>query len=242
MGTVAALRAFAELVLPSCCAGCGAPVAPLCPACDQVVRTARRGRARPARPRPCPSGFPPTWSAVPYDGPVAAMLRAFKDAGRGDLAGPLSGLLRTAVAGAIAGDRQLRAALLEDRPVLVVPVPSRGASVRARGREPMSELARHAVAGTGLRVVPALRIGSLVAGAGVDQAGLGADARAVNVAGTMRVRRRAAVVPGSVCLVLDDIVTTGSTLAESARALRAAGARSVSAATVAATQRHTTSL
>jgi predicted amidophosphoribosyltransferase len=38
-------------------------------------------------------------------------------------------------------------------------------------------------------------------------------------------------------IITDDLITTGASLAESARALRAAGARVVGAATVAATQR-----
>jgi predicted amidophosphoribosyltransferase len=66
-----------------------------------------------------------------------------------------------------------------------------------------------------------------------DQAGLGSAARAVNLAGAMR------ATPGAPCRVvlLDDVMTTGSTLVEAARALREHGHAVLGAAVLGATTR-----
>ncbi|MDP9240748.1 MAG: ComF family protein, partial [Actinomycetota bacterium] len=76
----------------------------------------------------------------------------------------------------------------------------------------------------------------------LDSAGLDAGRRAANLAGAMVVRDLrlhggwAAVSPDGVVLV-DDLVTTGATLAEAARALAVAGHPPRTAAVIAATER-----
>ncbi|WP_242903273.1 ComF family protein [Actinomadura terrae] len=67
-----------------------------------------------------------------------------------------------------------------------------------------------------------------------DQAGLNATERAANLAGALEVNPRTDMT-GRRVLLADDVITTGASLAESARALRAAGAEVTAAATVAAT-------
>jgi predicted amidophosphoribosyltransferase len=68
----------------------------------------------------------------------------------------------------------------------------------------------------------------------LDQAGLDAGERRANLQGALRSRRR---LDGVDVVVVDDVVTTGATLAEAARALTAAGARIRGASVVAATPR-----
>nr|WP_246256587.1 phosphoribosyltransferase family protein [Isoptericola halotolerans] len=120
-------------------------------------------------------------------------------------------------------------------PVAVVPAPSAPSSRLRRGREPVRVLAR-AVA-DGLRagdvratVVPALRR----RGATRDQVGLGARARGRNLAASLVVRRGAAVA-GTPCLLVDDVLTTGATLAAAELALARAGAAVLGALVLAAT-------
>jgi predicted amidophosphoribosyltransferase len=67
-----------------------------------------------------------------------------------------------------------------------------------------------------------------------DSAGLDAAQRRTNLAGRYRARPGA---PGARLVLVDDVVTSGATLTEAARALRAAGEHLVLAAVVAATPR-----
>jgi predicted amidophosphoribosyltransferase len=170
---------------------------------------------------------------------VRVALVAFKDGDRRDLQTVLSPMLSDAMAAALVGDPRLRAVLLSgDRPVLVVPVPSSLAAVRRRGDAPLELLTRAAVAHTRcegeLLVCPALRLGRRVA----DQSGLNHTQRAANLEHAMQVRPRwRAIIRGATCLLVDDVLTTGATIAEAARALRAGGAAHVAAAAVAATHR-----
>ncbi|MFK5582345.1 ComF family protein [Serinicoccus sp. LYQ131] len=226
------LRALLELAAPSGCGGCEARGSRWCPACDAVLR------ATPPRrwwPTPTPPGMPPTWAGPAYQGVVRAAVVAWKESDRVDLTHPLSTVLTAAVSAALLGSPEHRAALAAGRPVPVVPAPSARSSTRARGRAPVRELARTAL-GPGV-VVDALLLGRPVH----DQAGLSAAERARNLAGALTVRTPLRTgLRDLPCVVVDDVVTTGSTLAECARALSQAGSGPVVAAVVAATARHPT--
>ena len=242
MGVVArSLAATLEMALPTLCGGCGAPGPPWCPMCAREAARATSPGPRPVLPTPCPRGLPPTWAAGPYDAATRAALVAFKDGDRRDLTMVLAPMLSRAVGAALAEDRYLRAVLASGNgPLFVVPVPSSTAAVRRRGDAPLELMTRACVAQMAcsraeLIVTPALRLCRRVA----DQAGLDHRQRAANLEGAMQVRSRwRDCVQGVTCLLVDDVLTTGATLVEAARALRAAGAAHVAAATVAATQRH----
>jgi predicted amidophosphoribosyltransferase len=114
--------------------------------------------------------------------------------------------------------------------VVLVPVPSSPAAVRARGQDHARRLARAAARTLpGVPARPLLRLTRAVA----DQAGLDTAARARNLSGALTARASA----GLRVVVVDDVVTTGATLAEATRALQAAGAQVLGAAVVAATVR-----
>ena len=132
-------------------------------------------------------------------------------------------------------------------PTVLVPVPSRPASVRARGHDPTHAITAGAAAwlrGQGWDVI-AVRVLRSRPGV-VDQAGLGASERAANLAGSMAcpvasLRRLAARRPRARIVVCDDVITTGATAREAQRALESVGLVVESIAAVAATRRRTAS-
>ncbi|MEY9947825.1 ComF family protein [Kitasatospora sp. GAS1066B] len=231
-----------DLLLPTTCAGCGAPGGQLCPVC----RTLLAGlRGHPAGPDPAPPGLPPLYSCAVYRDPLRGLLIAHKERGALPLVGPLGTVLAEAVRSALEAtpaneaDPAAPTVRAAGRPLLLVPVPSARRAVRARGHDATRRLARCAArrlsrAGLPCRVAPVLRQRRQVA----DQAGLGAEQRQTNL-------HQALTVPyllqqalsGRQLILVDDLVTTGASLGEAARALRAVGAPPLAAATVAATAR-----
>ena len=218
---------FADLVLGGSCVGCGHPGRALCPACAGSLPT----RAHPAWPIPAPPGLVTPWSAAAYDGVTRAMVVAHKERRVLALRRPLARLIESGVAAAAPGDA----------PIVLVPVPSRPGSARARGHDPTGALTRAAARLLRAQGYDARPAGLLVSrGAVADQAGLDAESRAANLAGSMfcptaRLRRVAGR-PMRV-VVCDDVLTTGATAREAQRALEAVGLRVVGIATAAATQR-----
>lgn len=204
-----------DLVLPRDCAGCRLPGRTLCATCAAAL-----GSPRPHRPEPCPAGLPRLVAAGAYDGAVRAALLAHKERGRLGLVAPLG----TALAAAV---RELD----PPRGAVLVPVPSSPAAVRERGQDHARRLAAAAA-----RRLPGVRARALLLPARrvADQSGLTSLQRAANLSGALRARRR---LDGLPVVVVDDVVTTGATLVEAARALRAAGADVVGAAVVGATTR-----
>jgi len=193
MGVLAELL---DLALPAGCICCHRPGSVWCPGCQP-----------PSVGQPVGPGV---FAAGEYAGDLRTALVHYKERGRRPLGPPLAGYLADAV------DAAARAAAVP-APVLV-PVPSRRSAARQRGGDHMLRLARAAARQLGVSVQPVLRLSGPV----LDSVGLDHARRRANLAGRMRADparagSRVAVV------VVDDITTSGTSLAEAQRALTAAG-------------------
>lgn len=201
-----------DLVLPAECGGCGRPRTVLCPECRAALSGAVPRRVRPV---PEPPGLPVVHAAARYGDEVRAVLLAHKERGALALAAPLGVALAGAVrAGAVWGEGA----------VVLVPVPSARRAVRARGHDPARRIALAAArdlrsSGTPARVAAVLRQRRDVA----DQAGLNSRQRMENLAGALVVVSGGGrLLSGGPVVLVDDLMTTGASLAEAARAVRAA--------------------
>lgn len=249
---------FWSLVFPTECVVCGVADRSLCARCFAEVRrcTVRPFRAEAAAESlpgslhqheitagACPPAFVPlpVMAAARYRTDVARLILAYKNHGHTDVRLPL----RAALGGALhAGVAEFTGG----HPCLLIPVPGKGRSFRRRGYDPLGLLlagmqARGELpAGCEVRKLvvhpPRLLLASSLGwGSGARaQKGLGARRRKANVLHSMAVPRgRRQEAKDSVCLVVDDVLTTGATVAEVTRALRAADAHVAGAVVIAAT-------
>ena len=255
----AAWDELAAALLPTSCVVCGAADFSLCPSCRRVVR---RSGTRPyyaqdaaellppaeacgGLPAADPGAVLPVLAAGRYAGGLARVLLAYKNHGRTDLGAVLRPLL--------AGVLHHAAADAGRRGLVLVPVPGTGRALRRRGYSPLGMLLR-ALRTRGLlpahttleplvrqaRTGPAQMLrsrepaGAVPRSPGGSQKRLGRKGRRTNVYGTMTAGR-AGSLTGVRALVVDDVLTTGATIAEATRALRAAGARVEAAVVIAAT-------
>jgi ComF family protein len=228
-----ALGGLAAALLPPFCLECGAPLGaarrplPLCPGC--------RGRLSPVAPRAscrlcarslpateratavclgC-SAAPPPWSRLAaawrYQPPLERVVRAFKFGGLDFLGG------------ALAREGLAWAAIDHDGVDLVVPMPLAPLRRLARGFNQAERIARPLAERIGRPTLEALSRRGWHA---PPQSGRPLARRRELGARDFRVRRPEAIA-GRRILLVDDVLTTGSTARAAAAALRAAGARDV---------------
>jgi ComF family protein len=219
------LRRWHRWLLPGDCALCGAAVGPaelLCRRCTDALpasaETCPRCAAASAVPMPVPCGAcqkqPPAFDRAralfTYAPPVDWLIHGLKYRGRLDLARFLGERL--------AGFAE---SLDDPRPDLIVPVPLHTSRLRTRGYNQSLELARYVGARLG---VPIDAYGLRRVRATAPQMETPRDKRRANVRGAFRSTREFS---GLRVAIVDDVMTTGSTVNALAHCLRKAGAADI---------------
>ena len=234
----AAAAELLALAVPVDCVCCGVEDLALCVACERRVRQLTRHpfRAETQAPALMDVGggvILPVVAAGVYRDELAQAVLSFKSHGQGQL--------RRVLARALA--RAVHAAVPNTPGTCLVPVPSSTGAFVRRGFSPVHLLLGSPAAGSvlaGAPVLDVLRKSHRRTGAGGlpgGQKGLGRGARASRVRGSMRVpRRKLDGVAGRPCVLVDDVLTTGATLAEAARALHESGAVVAGAVVLAVTR------
>ena len=236
-----ALSEVTALAVPVECVCCAKEDRAICAGCERQLRllTKRPFRAESAAPALMGSDgsiLLPVVAAGIYREELAQSVLSFKRHGQGPLGAALGRALGKAV---------LAATGTASSEVWLVPVPSSGSAYRKRGFSPVHLLLarlRHDAALGGMKchdVLRKVRSPSTAGGGGPGgQKGLGRGDRVRRVRRSMRAVRGAgaAGLAGRPCIIIDDVLTTGSTLAEAARALHQAGAVVRGAVVLAATR------
>ena len=213
-------RAVADLALGRCCAGCDRPGGHLCQTCSERMQPRVRLHTR-LRLDDVSLGLSiPVLTSLEYSGVCRQILYRYKD--HGDLS------VTSVLASAVAVTLQAVGTVTGTSPAVAIPVPTRRSAARHRGFLPVERILRAAITGSSPTIHRVL----------VDtrrqraDKGLGAADRQAVVAGAFRISGQVPHVPA---VLVDDVVTTGATLRESAITLMHAGVHLVAAVAVAGT-------
>ncbi|MET3856353.1 ComF family protein [Rhizobium sp. OAE497] len=230
-------HALADLVYPPACTACGIMTSGhrgLCAECWAGVRFIERpycevlgspfshdlgGGILSAQAIADPPPFDRLRSAVIHDEAVRNLVHGLKYRDRVDLAQMMAGWMLRASDGAV------------EACDAIIPVPLHRSRMVSRKFNQAAELARHLGRVSGKPLLPAtlLRVKRTE-----QQVGLGARAREENVRGAFAIARgRENDVFGKRIVLVDDVYTTGATVAAATRVLRKAGASDITVLTFA---------
>jgi ComF family protein len=213
-----------ELIAPPLCAACGAGAGrtePLCGPCRRELRWL---------PDVVAVAGLELWAPVAYEGPARGLVRSLKFRGATGAAAVMAAqIAATAPSGLLdrAAPEGHDGAAIDG--YALVPVPLHPRRLRKRGFNQAELLAAAIARRTGDVLAPCLeRVGPSATQVGRDR-----SERLAAPSGTVRVHAGAAA--PAMAILVDDVVTTGGTLAACASALRDAGTRGVRAVAYART-------
>lgn len=209
-------------ICPACRDNLPLALSPLCPVCGiPFIGTGEDHRCGACLANP--PHFDTARAPFLYEGPIRDLIHSFKYSQKTHLRNPLA-LLTLEEAGVF---------LLDRKPHLIVPVPLHRSRLRQRGFNQAVLLGRvlsHHLS------LPMLTDALVRTRPTEPQIALSAAERRTNVKGAFAIHKAARIV-GKRILLLDDVMTTGSTMDECAKELKKAGADTVIAVTIARTAR-----